>query len=191
MTVVCVVSGGQSGVDRAALEAALATGVPYGGWCPADGWAEDLPDPPGLLSRFPLLTPTTDRDSSVRTRLNVLEGDATLVLVRTMPIRSPGTKHTVEIAESLQRPLLVTTADDVSGVLGWLARLPEIVLNVAGPRESQDPGVHDAAYTTLCEVLTRLLADDGSVSPEEPPSMPRPRRRRAGATTRGSGSRPP
>ena len=46
-----VTSGGQSGVDRAALDAAIACGIDYGGWCPRGGWAEDFPSPPGVLSK--------------------------------------------------------------------------------------------------------------------------------------------
>ena len=44
-----IISGGQTGVDRAALDVAIERGVPWGGWCPKGGWAEDFPEPPGLL----------------------------------------------------------------------------------------------------------------------------------------------
>ena len=50
-----LLSGGQSGVDRAVLDVALARGIAYGGWCPRGGWAEDFPEPPGLLARYPKL----------------------------------------------------------------------------------------------------------------------------------------
>ena len=56
-----VISGGQTGADRAALQAAIATGTPYGGWCPKDGWAEDLPRPPGVLALYPNLRETPSR----------------------------------------------------------------------------------------------------------------------------------
>ncbi|WP_425283373.1 YpsA SLOG family protein [Methyloceanibacter marginalis] len=48
-----IVSGGQTGVDRAALDAAIAAGLPYRGWCPKGGWAEDYPHPPGVRTRYP------------------------------------------------------------------------------------------------------------------------------------------
>jgi hypothetical protein len=60
-------SGGQTGVDRAALDAALAAGLPYAGWCPKEGWAEDLPSPPGLLVAYPHLKPTPLADPAQRT----------------------------------------------------------------------------------------------------------------------------
>ena len=75
-----IVSGGQTGVDRAALDVAIELGIPYGGWCPRGGWAEDMPAPPGLLSRYPLLRETAGSDPAERTRLNVRDSDATLVL---------------------------------------------------------------------------------------------------------------
>ena len=62
-----IVCGGQSGVDRAALDAAIAAGVPHGGWCPAGGWAEDFPDPPGLRAAYPALRPTPSADPAERT----------------------------------------------------------------------------------------------------------------------------
>ena len=57
-----LLSGGQSGVDRAVLDVAIARGIDYGGWCPKDGWAEDLSAPPGLLAKYPQLkeTPLAD-----------------------------------------------------------------------------------------------------------------------------------
>jgi hypothetical protein len=131
-----IVSGGQSGVDRAALDVARALGIPYGGWCPAGGWAEDLITPPGLLPRYPLLTETPSTDPAERTTWNVRDSDATLV-VSPGPV-SGGTALTARTAESLGRPLLVTAGDDVAAVVAWLRGVPlGATLNVAGPRHSQ------------------------------------------------------
>lgn len=150
-----VVSGGQTGADRAALDAALALGVPYGGWCPRGGWAEDLPEPPGLLERYPRLMQTPSDDPAVRTAWNVRDSDATLVLVWGSG-RSVGTEMTVRLAQEAGRPLLVTGADSPGTVADWLDTLPErLVLDVAGPRESEAPGVHHQALRTLLEMLGR------------------------------------
>jgi hypothetical protein len=161
-----VVSGGQSGVDRAALDAAVALGFPYGGWCPAGGRAEDMAEPPGVLAHYPRLRETTEDDPSVRTRLNVRDSDATLVLVPRSGWHSPGTAWTIECCRDLSRPHLVATLDDPAGasaVAGWLDGLPDgAVLNVAGPRESQAPGVHDAARALLLDVLGHRAADRGA-----------------------------
>jgi Circularly permutated YpsA SLOG family len=148
-----LVSGGQTGVDRAALEIGHAAGIPIGGWCPAGGWAEDLPEPPGLLTRYPELRPTPSGDPAVRTRWNVRDSDATLVLTRAA-VTSPGTTSTIAIAEELDRPHLVADPADVAGVRAWLDGLPRgLVLNVAGPRESEAPGIHDEARALLEAVL--------------------------------------
>jgi hypothetical protein len=148
-----VVSGGQSGADRAALDAALTLGLTYGGWCPAGGRAEDLPDPPGLLGRYPLLDETPPGSEATRTRWNVRDSDATLVLLLGDE-SSGGTRLTIEHATSLGRPCLVAEADDADRVSGWLGSFEEpIVLNVAGPRESEAPVLYAAAYRTLTTVL--------------------------------------
>ena len=158
MALTRLVSGGQTGVDRAALDTAVALGIPYGGWCPAGGRAEDLPDQPGLLARYPHLRETPEADSSVRTRRNVHDSDATLVLVPHERWHSPGTAWTIECCRDLGRPHLVTKVDAGDEVADWLSALPEgVVLNVAGPRESQSPGVYDAARALLARVLAAVL----------------------------------
>jgi hypothetical protein len=148
-----IASGGQTGPDRAALDVAIELGLDYGGWCPAEGWAEDLTEPPGLLTAYPHLTPTPDRDPSVRTRLNVRDSDATLV-VHDGRIASTGTQLTIAVAQELGRPHLVT-AGDVDDTWRWLAGLrPRTVLNVAGPRESSHPGAYQRTADLLRAVLT-------------------------------------
>jgi hypothetical protein len=154
--VVKVVSGGQTGVDRAALEAARTLGVPIGGWCPAGGWAEDLTEPPGVRELFPELRETPSSDPSQRTEWNVRDSDATLVLTRG-GVRSPGTSATIDVAARLERPHLVVDVGEPALVEGWLRQLGRgLVLNVAGPRESQAPGIGRdvrAMLTSLGDVL--------------------------------------
>lgn len=148
---VCLVTGGQTGVDRAALDAALALGIAVGGWCPAGRWAEDGPIP----ARYPLRE-TDGADPAERTQLNVRDSDGTLVL-------SPGeveggTALAAETARALGRPLLVVPPrpDAVSGAADWARANGVRTLNVAGPRESEAPGVYEAArlfVATLLDVL--------------------------------------
>jgi hypothetical protein len=71
-----ILSGGQTGVDRAALDVAIARAMPYGGWCPRGGWAEDFSDSPGLLATYPHLRETPSRDPAQRTDWNVRDADA-------------------------------------------------------------------------------------------------------------------
>lgn len=150
-----LISGGQTGADRAALDAALAHHLAYGGWCPAGGWAEDLPRPPGLLAHYPGLRPADSPDPAVRTRLNVMDSDATLI-VRAADVRSAGSDLTAVIATEHQRPLLVTPGEPQQ-VIDWLRGLPPgLTLNVAGPRESGQPGIYQTTRQLLSHVLARL-----------------------------------
>jgi hypothetical protein len=148
-----IVSGGQTGADRAALDVAIELGIHYGGWCPAGGWAEDFSEPPGLLLAYPQLAATSEADPAVRTRLNVRDSDATLV-VHDGRTPSPGTQLTIAVAQELRRPLLVTPGD-VTETRFWLDGIEApIVLNVAGPRESACPGT----YRRTAELLRTALA---------------------------------
>jgi hypothetical protein len=155
MAVSRVVSGGQTGVDRAALEAARRAGVPIGGWCPAGGEAEDLPVPPGVRGLFPELRETLSTDPAQRTEWNVRDSDATLVVVRE-DVVSPGTALTIECTEALDRPHLVVGVRDLVTARDWLEGLPErTVLNVAGPRESEAPGIAAETAVLLGAALGR------------------------------------
>jgi hypothetical protein len=159
-----VISGGQSGVDRAALDAGRAAGIPRAGWCPRHGWAEDLPDPPGVRALHPELRETPAPDPAQRTRWNVRDADATLVLVAGGPHRSPGTALTVEVAQRAGRPIAVVDLDAPDAHQrgrAFLEQLPDGArLNVAGPRESECPGIHGRAR----ELLGSLLAGPAPVS---------------------------
>ena len=151
-----IVSGGQTGVDRAALDTALALGLPRGGWCPKGRRAEDGPIP----ARYELLE-TSSADYAERTRLNVRDSDGTLVLVRAAGPGSiaGGTRLAIDIAAELDRPALVIdlaadSADTgIAQVRAWLASSGIHTLNVAGPRESEAPGVAAAAASFLAELL--------------------------------------
>jgi len=150
--VVRIVSGGQTGADRAALDVAIDLGIDYGGWCPADGWAEDFPEPPGLSAVYPKLTATPYPDPAVRTHLNVRDSDATLI-VWDGRTHSPGTELTIETAGELGRPLLVTPGD-AEETRAWLDGFSTpVVLNVAGPRESGCPGTYARTAAVLRSVL--------------------------------------
>jgi len=144
-----LVSGGQTGVDRAALDGALALGIPCGGWCPRGRRAED-----GRIDmRYPLQE-TPSRDYAERTEWNVRDSDGTLILTRGAP--QGGTALTLEIARRLGRPALVldlAAARDAGAVRDWLAGEGIRILNVAGPRESAAPGIHDEALGFIQIVL--------------------------------------
>ena len=159
-----IISGGQSGVDRAALDAAIARGILYGGWCPRGGWAEDFPDRPGVLARYPLLNETLSADPAERTEWNVRDSDACLVLVDANGVAvSKGTVLTGDVAKRYAKPLLVVdvgAADAVENATAWLAALlaahtPDAPFRfmIGGPRESEAPGIYGRARVVLGEAI--------------------------------------
>jgi len=145
-----IVSGGQTGVDRAALDVAIELGLPHGGWCPRGRRAEDGPIP----ARY-RLQETESAAYHVRTERNVIDSDATLVLTRGEPVG--GTALTVRLANQHGRPLLVVDLArqplDVATVRTWISNSSAGVLNVAGPRESQQPDIGRQAAEFLGSVL--------------------------------------
>ena len=147
-----VVSGGQTGVDRAALDAALALGIPCGGWCPKGRLAEDGP----IDERYPLRE-SPSADYAQRTEWNVRDSDGTLVLTRGTP--SGGTAQTIDVAARLGKPRLVLDLDTqplASAVHAWASAYRITVLNVAGPRESKSPGISAQAAQFLHLVFSSL-----------------------------------
>jgi putative molybdenum carrier protein len=142
-------SGGQTGVDRAALDAALDSGLRIGGWIPKGRLAED-----GLVPlRYAALREAGTPDYRERTRLNVRDTDATLVLSWGEP--RGGTRETLDVTRELDRPVLtldLATADSAAAarIRDWLESLdPVRRLNVAGPRASQVPLAYDRAREIL------------------------------------------
>lgn len=143
-----IVTGGQTGVDRAALDAAIRLGMPVGGWCPKGRLAED-----GRIDeRYPLVETPSSR-SEERTRWNVRDSNATLVL-GSAPF-TDGTVITLAEADRLGRPALVVdpARADIAEVREWLAAHDVRTLNVAGPRESVRPGIYRLAYFFLERLL--------------------------------------
>ena len=148
-----IVSGGQTGADRAALDAALELGLEAGGWVPRGRQAEDgmIPD------RYPNLQEAESELPAVRTELNVRDSDATVIFSH--GALTGGTALTVSIARKLAKPLLHLDLDQISEVNAsaalyeWLVRQRPGTLNVAGPRESQDPAIHAASKRVLIAAL--------------------------------------
>lgn len=148
-------SGGQTGADRAALDAARSHGVPICGWCPPGGLAEDRPTAPGLLEDYPELREGASQGYVERTAWNVRDSHATLVVAPAGLQPRSGTEMTVRFAASLRRPCLVISGPEELGrAAAWLAGLPgAITLNVAGPRESKTPGTYRATFSVVSALL--------------------------------------
>jgi hypothetical protein len=143
-------------VDRAALDVAMGRGMPCGGWSPAGRWAEDGP----IDARYPLRE-TPSADPARRTEWNVRDSDGTLLL--TTSAASTGAELTAEVtaevARRLGRPVYRWELDappDAEAFRGWLRAHKIGTLNVAGPRESESPGVHASACAYLRAVLPSI-----------------------------------
>jgi hypothetical protein len=145
-----IVSGGQTGVDRAALDWALDHEMPCGGWCPHGRRAEDA----RIDARYPLVE-TRSRGYHERTRLNVVDSDATLIL--NTGRLTTGTAATVRYAVEARKPHVVVQLDclapgDAARVREWIVANRVETLNVAGPRETKHPGIYRLAYAFLDDV---------------------------------------
>ena len=153
-----IYSGGQAGVDRGALDAAIQLGNPCGGWCPQGRAAEDGPIP----TRYPLFEAKGGDDE--RTRRNVASSDGTLILHRG-PL-GEGTLLTLELCRELDKPVCLVDANAMSpATAANVAR--EFIeahgierLNVAGPRESRWTCAHDYAFDAVRALIVMLWHED-------------------------------
>ncbi len=144
-----LISGGQTGVDRAALDVALAGGLPIGGWCPKGRPAEG--------GKIPMIYPLQETPSphyAQRTQWNVRDADGTLILTCNEP--TGGTALTIQTAQRMHKPFCVIdlmTPADPRDVASWIFHADITILNVAGPRESLCPGIYQKAFDWLQNML--------------------------------------
>ena len=149
-----IISGGQTGADRAALDAALEWGIPCGGWCPKGRRAED--------GRIPERYPLEEASSSqypLRTRMNVEDSDGTLIFTRGSP--RGGTLLTLKLARQLRKPYILadpSREEDLSAFPAWLRQNQIRTLNVAGPREGEAPGIYKQVFIFLQRMM-KILQD--------------------------------
>lgn len=140
-----IISGGQSGVDHAVLDFALKHEIPCGGWCPKGRIAED-----GKISNKYPLQETTTSEYSERTEMNILNSDATLV-IHSLEI-DDGTKLTIELCSKYNKPLFELILQEETrkpGPINWIKENNVQVINIAGPRESNAPGIYKKTLAFL------------------------------------------
>ena len=144
-----IVSGGQTGVDRAALDVAIYLGIEHGGWCPRGRLAED-----GTIPKQYQLVETESTDYANRTEQNVIDSDGTLILFMTK--LSGGSLLTYKLARRHHRSCLTVDLNgdlDFEFAKNWLVKNNISVLNVAGPRQSNSRTITALAESYLIELL--------------------------------------
>ncbi len=149
-----IISGGQTGVDRAALDIAKELNIPYEGWCPKGRWAEDGSIPEHYLN----MKETPSAEPKQRTEWNVRDSDGTLIITKTTPI--VGTLYTIEMAQKHQKPYLVFNISKINKldpIVEWITENSIANLNVAGPRASQAEEIYQLAVVVLRQVLNCKL----------------------------------
>jgi len=157
-----LLSGGQSGVDRAVLDVAIERGIDYGGWCPKDGWAEDMTVPPGLLAIYPNLRETPLADPAQRTEWNIRDADACMIVIEAVGLAvSKGTALAQDLAHRYRKPLFIAPlgGEETIRDAGLWLRFQErrvgagLALAIGGPRESEAPGIYASATSFLTALL--------------------------------------
>lgn len=165
-----IISGGQTGADRGGLDAAIHCGWPHGGWCPKGRKAED-----GVIPDEYHLTEMLSAEYLARTKANVIDSHAT-VIFSYGPL-SGGSLQTATYAHHLEKPwhevdlLRTIPKQAVMEIMMWLAGDEEssyydeyvacppplsCVLNVAGSRESHAPGIQEAVFRLMVDLLMKV-----------------------------------
>jgi hypothetical protein len=169
-----IVSGGQTGADRAGLEWALTNYIPHGGWCPRGRRSED-----GVIPEAYTLVETISKGYGQRTKRNVIDSNLTIIVTAHAELEG-GSKKTADFAEEFSRPLVhihapltptqIQQARQV--IMNTAARQGNLVVNVAGTRESKSPGIGHLVQTALNAIFNlgqglRVYLDDLRPLPHE------------------------
>ena len=165
-TIRIIISGGQTGVDSGALEAAVKSGIEIGGWCPPGREAED-----GLIpNRYPLKETPVERSAeapevprSLRTEWNVKDADATLLLLPKIHPIDPGTDWTERCCIIMNKPFLISNPYEghaIHEIVYWLQRIKPNVLNIAGPSETRISGIQHVTKSLVEKVLNYKLNNE-------------------------------
>lgn len=156
-----IVSGEQTGVDQAALLVAMELGIEVGGWCPLGGLDENGNC---ILAHYPSMKEAKTPDPAERTKLNVEDSDGTLIIVPSCSLPDKikgGTLLTIEHAKTMKKPYFIIgleQADLAVQFKNWLSDNNISVLNIAGPRESNSPGINKQAAELLRDMIRKLLS---------------------------------
>jgi hypothetical protein len=154
-----IISGGQTGADRAALDFAIEKGIEHGGWCPKGRRSQD-----GQIPEKYKLIETASHGYSARTELNVMHSNVTVIFKRD-DVDSPGSILTEKYCRMHDKPYLIlgekdgNQHTDASTLASWLETTNPQILNVAGHREESCPGIYDYVMRvlTLAKILRSVM----------------------------------
>jgi len=147
-----ILSGGQTGVDRAALDVAIELGFSHGGWCPAGRDADG-----GVIPEKYQLTETSEIDHTVRSEYNVRDADATMMLYRGK--LHGGTAYAIEMAQHLAKPVIAINLDQASSLeeaIDWIRANQVKILFVGGQRETTNSGIYFQSRVFLNSLFLAL-----------------------------------
>lgn len=152
-----IISGGRTGADRAALDWAIAKGIPHGGWCPKGRKAED-----GRTSEEYQLQETVSADYPERTERNVIDTDGTVIFTLA-PKPGRGSRLTIRLAERYGKPWLhlhTETSEPATMLASFIQGHRLSLLNVAGSRASKEPGIGHFVHEILTQTASFLPDHD-------------------------------
>ncbi len=149
ITIKKIISGGQTGVDRASLDVAVNNNIQCGGHCPKGRKAED-----GVIpEHYPLIETSSD-DYKERTSLNIMNSDGTLIIID--KTRDKGTQTTIDLLREHHKPLIICDLSVIVNpkqIRSWIFRNKIRTLNIAGPRESNCPGIYKQSYDFIQTIM--------------------------------------
>ena len=150
-----IISGGQTGADRAGLDFAIRFGLEHGGWCPKGRRSES-----GQISSRYLLKESHSSNYLVRTEHNVLDSNMTFIFTFGDLNNSRGSKKTAAFCHKHNRPYILVNLQSsnslVSGVMTQYMSKEHVTINVAGSRESGAPGIHESVLALLSECYQKI-----------------------------------
>ena len=153
-----IVSGGQTGVDRGALDAALSVGVPCGGWCPEGRMADD-----GIIPDYYPLTVLESSGYRKRTKQNVQDSDATVIIYLDYIFPNGGTELTLLECIKQRKPYLLIDGNEFSieraakRIYSFYEKNNILILNIAGPKGSNLPQAHHYTQQVITTMLNQVL----------------------------------
>ncbi|CAF0856534.1 unnamed protein product [Rotaria sp. Silwood1] len=155
-----IITGGQTGVDRSALDVAIELNYEYGGWCPRGRKAED-----GMIDsiKYANLKETSTDQYSQRTEFNVRDSNGTLIIGDGgEDALDRGSKLTIDMTKKYKKPLFMVNLNEEDNsvnetkIIEWLLTNKIEILNIAGPREETMPGIYKRAESVLRSLLQKI-----------------------------------